>query len=135
MRTSICYDCAQGHVQRQATKVLTFLWVVTRWPAVFACDDHVTDARQKTPTITPSPVSRPATCGQCPAPATMTYAPVSESHWVMNACDEHAAERLNSPPPPWCDRVVEGTVPRPRTTTDIDEGWRTLADGRRVKLR
>lgn len=132
--TSICYECAQRGVQRQATTVLTFLWIVTRWPTIFACDEHVTAARQNTPTITPIPVNQPATCGRCSAPATMTYAPVSEGQWAMNACDEHAAERLNGPPPAWCDRVVKGVVPRPKTTPDIDEGWRTLPDGRRIKL-
>ncbi len=133
----VCYDCAQAHEMRPATTALTFLWVVTRFPATPACDDHVATARQKTPTIAPSPVNQPATCGQCAAPATMRYEPVSEGQWVMHACDAHAAERLNNPPPEWCDRVVKGTLPRPIITPSlsIDEGWRTLPDGRRIKLR
>jgi hypothetical protein len=130
-----CHDCAQAHIRREATTALTFLWVVTRWPAIPACDDHVASALQETPTITPTPMNEPATCARCSAPASATYEPVSESQWVIAACDEHAAERLNSPPPKWCDRVVKGIVPRPSTVSSIDTGWRTLGDGRRIKLR
>jgi hypothetical protein len=131
----VCHDCAQAHTRRQATTALTFLWVVTRWPAVPACDEHVATALQETPTITPTPISEPARCGRCSAPASVMYAPVSESHWVMHVCDEHAAQRLNSPPPEWCDRVVKGMVARPGITASIDTGWRTLRDARRIKLR
>jgi hypothetical protein len=136
--TENCYDCAQAHVLRKATTVLTCLWVVTRWPMVFACDEHVAAARVRMPTIGPTlaAADRPAACQHCPAPATTTYTPVTEGQWVMNACDEHATQRLSSPPPSWCDLVVWGSVFRSSTTTSsFDEGWRTLSDGRRIRLR